>query len=452
MRWMGLIFALLVLSWAALVHASNEGHGVVLEIDGPIGPATSEYVSQGIQQAEETDASLVLLEMDTPGGLDTAMREIIGEVLASEVPVVGYVAPRGSRAASAGTYILFATHVAAMAPATNLGAATPVQIGGLPTPGGEPEKPERGAGEEQEAPPASALEQKAKNDATAYIRGLAKLRGRNVEWAGRAVTEAASLHAEEALREGVIDVVADSRADLLAKLDGRVVTLDRGPVTLHTDGLALRQVEQTFRNRLLSVITNPNVAYLLLLLGIYGLFFELANPGFIAPGVIGGIALLLALFALQMLPVNYAGIALILLGTAFMIGEAFVPSFGALGIGGVIAFVFGSIMLFDEATGAYDVSLGLIVGLAAASVLFFVGVVGLAIRARRRPVVSGREELVGAVGVATEAFSGVGFVRAHGELWTARCDVPLHRGDRVRIRDVDGLRLRVEPDVRGSAS
>ncbi|HKJ09887.1 MAG TPA: nodulation protein NfeD, partial [Gammaproteobacteria bacterium] len=345
----------------------------------------------------------------------------------------------GARAASAGTYIMYASQIAAMAPGTNLGAATPVQVGGLPG-GGKPQQPGE-KGDES----GNTMKHKVVNDAVAYIRSLAELRGRNVQWAEKAVREAASLPASEALKKHVIDVIAPDTAALLAAIDGRTVTVPKGKITLHTQGLALRSIEPDWRTRLLATLTDPNVAYLLMLLGFYGLFFELANPGFVLPGVAGAICLVLALYAFQVLPVNYAGVALILLGILFMVAEAFVPSFGALGIGGVAAFVFGSIIMFNAGSDVYAVSLPLIASVALVSAGFFIGIVGMAIRARSRPVVSGQEQMLHAVGEVLEDFQGRGSVRVHSELWSAESDVALRRGQKVRVTGIRGLVLQVEP-------
>lgn len=433
--------------------AAPARRAILLEIDDAIGPAVADYTVRGIERAEADGAELVILRIDTPGGLDASMREIIHGILAAGIPVVAWVAPSGSRAASAGTYILYASHVAAMAPATHLGAATPVAIGGGALPGrdgadNEPSSDDEagdGAGDGAATRGTTAMERKAVNDAVAYIRGLARLRGRNADWAEQAVREAAALTAERALELGVIDLVAVDLDDLLAQLDGRTVRVGNTERLLATAGLVVEIRSPDWRSRLLATLTNPNIAYLLLLLGIYGLFFELYNPGAVVPGVTGAIALLLALYGLSLLPVNYAGLALVGLGIAFMVGEAFVPSFGALGIGGTIAFVIGSLILMRTDVAAFQISRPLVVAVSLASLAFVTLVVSYVVRQRKRPVITGIEALVGSAGVALDDFTGEGRVRVQGELWTARCTQPLHTGDAVRVIGVDGLVLSVEP-------
>ncbi|HEX6828038.1 MAG TPA: nodulation protein NfeD [Burkholderiales bacterium] len=451
-----LLAALLI--WAfTLPAAAATAPVLVLAVSGAIAPASADFIVRGLQRAAKEGAQLVVLQLDTPGGLDTSMRQIIKEILASPVPVATYVAPGGARAASAGTYILYASHIAAMAPGTNLGAATPVQIGGLPSPG-EREKPTPkkngkagdGGGEKQEkaaepSPPADAMSKKMVHDAAAYMRGLAQLRGRNAEWGEQAVREAVSLAAAEALEKRVIDVVADDVPALLRQLDGRRLRLQGEERVLDTAGAPVVRVEPDWRTRILAVITDPNVAYVLLLIGVYGLFFEFSNPGFVLPGVAGAICLLLAMFAFQMLPVNYAGLALIALGIGFMVGEVFLPSFGSLGIGGVIAFVIGSLMLIDTEVPGFGIAWPLIGALAVASAAFLIFIVGMALKARRRPVVSGREEMIGAVGEMLDDAHGEGLARVHSEIWKVRSTVPLKAGQKVRVTAMEGLMLEITP-------
>jgi membrane-bound serine protease (ClpP class) len=424
----------------------------LLTIDGAIGPATSNFIRRGIETAADRNSPVVVIEMDTPGGLDTSMREIIRAILGSRIPVVTFVHPQGARAASAGTYILYASHVAAMAPATNLGAATPVAIGGAPPASpADDEEAEEGDSEdaaERERRPAdsmSASERKAVEDAVAYIRSLAEQRERNAEWAERAVRLGESLSARAALELGVIDLIANDLADLLQQLDGRTVHIDGREITLATAGLLYDRIEPDWRTRLLAVISNPTVAYMLMLLGIYGLIFEGYNPGAIVPGVVGAISLLLALFALQLLPVNYAGLALILLGVILMIGEFLMPSFGALGIGGVAAFVIGSIILIDTDMPGFGVSLPLITAIALAASLTLLGIIWFAMRSRVRPVVSGAEEMAHQMAEALEDFEVEGAVWTHGERWRARSRAPVRKGDQLRVTGIDGLLLHVEP-------
>jgi len=421
----------------------------VLTVQGAISPGSADYLLRGIDKAIEDQAHLIVIEMDTPGGLDTAMRDIIKAILASPVPVATYVSPKGARAASAGTYILYASHIAAMAPATNLGAATPVEL--VPAGGDKPATPDKpDASKPADAPPGDARTRKAVHDAAAYIRGLAELRERNVEWAERAVREAVSLPASEALELKVIDLVATDLDDLLRQLNGRVVKMNGETVTLDTANAVIEHVQPDWRSRLLAVIGDPGIAYILMLLGIYGLIYEFSNPGMLFPGVVGGICLLLAMFALQVMPINYVGLALIILGIVLMISEAFMPSFGALGLGGLIAFVIGSVMLIDTDVPGYGVPWALIVPVAVASGLFSFFVVGMAVKARARPVVTGAEQMIGAPGEVLEDIEHEGWARIHGEQWRVRSNVPLKRGDRVRVRARHGLTLDVEPVQDGS--
>ncbi len=452
----GLILAglfLLALPVISQEAARPPANAVQIALDGAVTPASAHYIVENIEQAATEQAALVLLTMDTPGGLDSSMRTINRAILDSPVPVVTFVWPKGSRAASAGTYILYASHIAAMSPATNLGAATPVQIGG-PSPAPEPadeEAPEGEDTEEQQKSAASggktAMEKKVINDASAYLRGLAELRGRNAEWAEQAVREGVSLTAEEALEIGVIDLIAENPEALLQQLDGREIAMDAGTLTLSTKDLAIEVREPDWKIRLLSIITDPNVAYILMLLGIYGLIFEGYNPGAFVPGIAGAICLLLALYAFQVLPINFTGIALLVLGIGLMVAEAFAPSFGALGIGGLIAFVIGSFMLFDKAETGLSVAWPLILGVAIASAILLTTVLGFALRARRKPVVSGRAEMKHLIGEVISDFDHEGPVRIRGEVWQARSLVPLQAGQRVRVVAIDGLVLQVTPEV-----
>jgi len=456
--------------------AVSPGTAAVLEINGAIGPATSRYIVHGLETAQKNGNRLVVLEMDTPGGLDSAMRDIIRSILASSIPVVAFVSPSGARAASAGTYILYACHLAAMAPATNLGAATPVPIGGEPEPGSVPlpgggarpgDKPDAGAGGtgpgdksnpgtskplpgapgegEPVSPPGSAMERKVVNDAVAYIRGLAELRGRNADWAEQAVRGAASLSANAALQQRVIDLIAPDVPDLLAHIDGREVHLDNHTVTLATRDLTQVRMKPDWRTQLLAVITNPTVAYGLMVIGIWGLLLEGYNPGAVLPGVVGAICLLIALFAFQILSVNYAGLALVVVGTAMIIAEFFFPTYGSLGIGGVIAFVVGSLILFDTDVPGMNVGRPLIAAIATVGALMVAGIVYMATRAMRHPVATGAQGMIGASAEVVADFTGKGTVRYGGELWKARSSGALRAGELARIVRVEGLTLWVEP-------
>lgn len=417
------------------IAAAPPRAALVLDLDGAIGPATVEYLANGLEEAESRGAGLVVLRMDTPGGLDDSTRAIVRMVISSPVPVATYVAPSGARAASAGTYILTASHVAAMAPGTNVGAATPIALG-APSPGGE--------GEEEKTKP-SVAEAKAVSDSAAWLRALAKLRGRNAEWADKAVKSSESLAAHEAAEQRVIDFVANDMGSLLAQADGRKVRLAGVDRRLATRGLAVEHFDPGWRIRLLSALTNPNVALILMMIGIYGLLFEFMNPGGIGPGIIGAIALLAGLYSLAVLPVNYAGVALILLGLGLMVAEAVTPTFGVAGVAGVVAFVMGAVFLFPDRAPGFAPDWRVIGSLAAVSLGFVLLVVRAALSARRRRVVSGREEMVGSLARVVDWTGSHGHVFTHGERWNARSPAPLAMGETVQVQSIDGLTLDVAP-------
>ena len=451
-RYFSTLFALSVLGSTPL--AQGEGTAILLNLEGAIGVATAEYIIDGIEEAEDRSAELVIIRMDTPGGLVSPMRDIVKAILGSAVPVATYVSPDGARADSAGTYILLASHIAAMAPTTHLGAATPVALGGG-WPGDKDGSDDKGDSdddkesdekEEKDATDSgSAIDKKVMNDAIAYIRSLAEAHGRNADWAEKAVTEAATLTAAEALENNVIDLIATNQAELLQKINGRELKVNNLTVVLETESIEVETLEPSWRIKVLSAIASPEVALLLLMIGIYGLLFEGYNPGAVVPAVVGVICLLLAAYALQVLPVNYAGLALIIVGIVLIVAEAVVPSFGALGIGGIAAFIFGAIMMFDSGVPGFGISLAFVVGLALSAGLFLLWLVSYLVRLRRRGAVSGRASIIGGTGTAMQSFTGKGKVWLEGEAWAAVSKVPVEQGQEVIVRAMDGLTLEVEP-------
>ncbi len=428
----------------------------VVDLDGAVGPASADLVIRAIEDAGEANAEALVIRMDTPGGLDKSMRDLVKAILAADVPVVTYVSPDGARAASAGTYIAYASHIAAMAPATNIGSSTPVSIAPAgPSPDPRPPRPapepdgsgEKAEGQEPEPaaePAADAMTKKVVNDAVAYLQSLAEKRGRNIEWAEKTVRDGANVRATEAVERNIVDLLAPNLAALLADLDGREVGIDDEVRVLATANAELHFVETDWRHEVLSIITDPSIAYGLLIIGVYGLILEFYNPGMLFPAATGIICLLLGAYGLQMLPINYAGLALIVIGLGMLIAEAVTPTYGVFGVGGVIAFVLGSVMLMDTELPGYQLPLPIIAGFAVSvgGIAFFV--IGSAVRARRSRVVTGQESMVGADALVLDDFESEGSVRAFGEIWRAKSDAPLTKDEQVRIKAVNGLVLRVE--------
>ena len=436
---------LLLIASGSVFSAAEASQIVELEVKDGIGVATADYLISGIEHAEEINAELVIINMDTPGGLMKPMRDMVQKILASSVPVMTYVTPAGARADSAGTYILLASHIAAMTPTTHLGAATPVSLSGEDATPPVDDDTDNEDSDAPAPPSGSSMERKVMNDAVSYIRGLAERHGRNADWAEKAVTEAATLTASQALEQNVIEFIAADRDELLKLIDGHEVEINGETIALATADAQVEAYEPNWRIRLLGVISNPEIVLLLGLIGLYGLMYEGWNPGAIVPGVVGVICLLLAAYALQVLPVNYAGLALIFLGVALMIGEAYAPSFGALGIGGIAAFVFGSIMMFDSGIPGFGISLAFVIGLALVFALLIIWMLGYLVKLRRRGAVSGVESIVGGVATAMDSFSGDGMVWLEGESWHARSSVPISKDQQVVVRAMDGLILDIEP-------
>ncbi len=427
-KWIWLL-SLLIFLFPPLIFSAEKA--IVLNVSGPIGPATQDYIQRGIAYAEHEQAAMVILQLDTPGGLDSSMRGINEAIITSTIPVITYVYPSGARAASAGLYILYASHLAVMASGTNAGAATPISLMGTTKIAGSTQS--------------SAEENKVVNDAAAYMRSLAQLRGRNADWGELAVRQAKSLSANDAKRLNVIDEIADDYPQLLQKMDGHTVVVHGKPEKLQTKNVALESISPDWRYQFLAFITNPNVAYLLMLIAIYGLFFELSNPGLILPGVVGTISLLIVLYAFQLMPINYAGLALVLFGIVCMLFEVYVSSFGIIGLGGVVAFIIGSVMLFDIHDANYHLTWSLIFIMSAISIIFFFVIISLALKSHRKKIVSGQEGLIGCEGIVLSAQDEQIVVRVLGEIWDAKSSLPLNTSDKIKVTKVQGLVLEVEP-------
>src|SRR3990167_5829526 len=426
---MRLWIVIISLLFPIFCFAANQNKAIILNVTGTIGPATQDYIQRGITYAEKEHASAIILQLNTPGGLGTSMRRINEAIITSRVPVIAYVAPTGAHAASAGTFIVYASHLAAMAQGTNIGAATPINL--LET--------------NKAHKTMSAEEKKAINDAAAYIRSLAQLRGRNADWAELSVRQAASLSADEAKKLKVIDEIANDYPQLLTKMDGHTAVVQGVSETVKTKNLTLETMASDWRYRFLAFLTDPNIAYILMLIAVYGLFFELSNPGLILPGVAGVIALLLVLYAFQLMPINYVGLFLILIGITFMILEVFITSFGMLGIGGLIAFIIGSVMLFDIQHTAFRIDRSLIMIMAAVTMTFFFIIMGLVIKSQKRAMITGKDSLIGSTGTVISVMNEQVVVKISGEIWEARSRTMLPIGQKVKVVSIEGLILHVEP-------
>lgn len=425
-KWTWLITSIFLL---LSTHAFAADKAILLDINGAIGPAVQDYVSRGISTAVQEKAKLVILQINTPGGLETSMRGINEAIIKSPIPVIGYVAPAGARAASAGTFILYATNFAAMAPGTNLGAASPVRLT---------------AAQQTDEKLIDTHEKKAMSDASAYIRSLAQMRGRNVTWAESAVRKAASLSAQEAKKLNVINAIAKDIPDLLKQADGKLTKVDGKQMKIESKALTVKHMPPDWRSEFLGFITNPNVAYLLMLAALYGLFFEFSNPGSIFPGVTGVICLLLALYAFQLMPVNYVGLSLIVLGVIFMVAEVYTPTYGVVGIGGIIAFVIGSIMLYDSNDPTFRITTTLILFMSTVTAAIIFLVLWMAIRAHKKHVVTGNEGMLGSDGVVVSVEDSEVFVRVMGEIWSATSQDQLQPGQHVTVTETHGLTLKVK--------
>ena len=445
-----IIFVITFSAFAIGNDLNKPEHVVILTVNGAIGPATLEYIQTGFNDATVSDASMIVIEMDTPGGLDRSMRDIIQLILASPVPVITYVSPSGARAASAGTYILYASHVAAMSPGTNLGAATPVSIAPDQTSDKQPTSINDLLGTNESPTPAPTQQMDAKmtkavNDATAYIKSLADLRNRNSDWAQRAVKEGVSLSANDALEQNVVDIVADDLDDLFAQLDGRTVVIDDNIVTIQSTNLERRVVKPTLRQRILAIVSSPDLAYMLLIAGAYGLFLEFSNPGIMIAGIAGSIAILVAFYALHLFPIHYAGLALIVLGLGLFIGEILTPTFGVMTLGGTIAFIVGSFFLIDTSSGFPGISLHLILIFTTLNIVLIGFVSWVLFKALRKPSVTGANALIGVEGVVINMTEDMIQVKVHGDIWQAKSMMRLEKDIGIRVVGIDGLVLLVEP-------